>query len=121
MGAQPFTSDSWDIEAVLEVWVHDNTDPARVVLVGQLDAATAAHVHDLLVSLRSRGRRHIDVDLGGVHVVDDQGLDVLAGAARVAAGAGGRVRLVRPSAPVERALELTGAGPALVPVLGSPA
>jgi len=108
MGAEPFTNERvWDVDAVLELWVHDEVDPARLVLVGRLDAATAAHVTQVVASLLSHGTGRVDVDLEGIDVVDPQGLGVLSAAAREAARRGTSVHLVRPSAVVERCLRAT--------------
>jgi len=118
MGAEPFTNERvWDVDAVLELWVHEDTDPARVVLVGRLDAVTAAHVTGIVTSVLAAGRGRVDVDLEGIDVVDAQGLGALSAAARDAARRGGHVHLIRPSAVVERCmLHLDGVAAMAMPV-----
>jgi anti-anti-sigma factor len=120
MGAEPFTNDRvWDVDAVLELWVHHDADRARLVLVGRLDAATAAHVTRVMTSLVSNGSGRVDIDLEGIDVVDTQGLGVLSEAARDAARCGIRVHLVRPSAVVERCIR--GSDRATAPAMPVPA
>jgi anti-anti-sigma regulatory factor len=62
------SNDMWDLEPVLEVWIHQDARPATLRLAGRLDKATGAHVRDLLTRLSNEGHRDLMVDLTSVRV-----------------------------------------------------
>jgi hypothetical protein len=63
-------TDTWDLEPVLEVWVHAQARPVVVTLAGRLDKSTESGVRDLLKRLVDEGHRDVIVDLSGVQSVD---------------------------------------------------
>jgi hypothetical protein len=67
----------WDLEPVLEVWIHQDARPATVRLAGRLDKATGTHVRDLLRRLWKDGHRDLMVDLTRVRVREKVALTYL--------------------------------------------
>jgi anti-anti-sigma factor len=77
-------------------------------VVGEIDMATADEFADRLHTLIAAAHSPAFVDLSEVRFLDSSGINALAGAARIAAGAGVNLVLLAPSAPVRRALTLSG-------------
>ena len=77
----------------LEVQVRAEHDLDVVVLVGELDTATAPTLRSTIDRLLITGRTHIVVDLDGVTFLDAAALDVLITATAAAALAGGRLQV----------------------------
>jgi hypothetical protein len=67
----------WDLEPVLEVWVHDEDRPPLVTLTGRLDRSTETHVRDLLNQLLDDRVAEVVVDLTGVEIGDESDIAVL--------------------------------------------
>ncbi len=83
-------------------------DRARVVVQGEVDAATAGRIESALNDAIDRGTATIDVDLGGVGFIDSSGLRVLIVGRQRATEAGIGLRVVATTPAVERLFELTG-------------
>jgi anti-anti-sigma factor len=98
----------WELDAVLELWVDTKARPVSVALAGELDAATAGHVREVLATVSGDGHRDVVVDLRRVVFVDGEGIGVLVHAARRARAAGGHIRLVAPNGSITSALHQTG-------------
>ncbi|MFI1991081.1 STAS domain-containing protein [Actinoplanes sp. NPDC020271] len=81
----------------------------RVVMIGEIDLATAGMLHTkLLTVLLALRPRRLDIELAGVTFLDCSGLTVLVVACRVAARIGCRLRIEGPQGIVRRVLNLTG-------------
>ena len=68
----------WDLEPVLEVWIHPENRPPLVTLTGRLDGSTGVPVRDLLTQLFEDRRAEVVVDLTGVQIADQTGIALLA-------------------------------------------
>lgn len=79
----------------------------RLVLRGELDLATTAHLDDALRDLLAGGMTSIVIDLRAVVFADCAGLRPLRCAAVAAERAGGAVRVEHPTPLVARVLRLT--------------
>jgi anti-anti-sigma factor len=90
----------------LELELHG--EAATVIVKGELDVAGAPHFIDLCSSIHAHGGREIVVDLTDTTFLDSSGLRGLIGAQHRFDAGGGSVRLLNPSAPVMRLLEITG-------------
>ncbi|MFI7543472.1 STAS domain-containing protein [Actinoplanes sp. NPDC049599] len=81
----------------------------RIAVIGEIDLSTAEELFADLLGVILAGRpQHIEVDLAGVTFLDCRGLGVLVVARRVAARAGGRLRITGPQPLVRRVMEATG-------------
>jgi anti-sigma B factor antagonist len=80
----------------------------RLVLVGEVDCATAPLLRDELERAFATGPRTVVVDLGAVTFLDSAGLSSLAIAHRTAVGQGTRLRVLVGTRAVARALQVTG-------------
>jgi anti-anti-sigma factor len=80
----------------------------RVVVAGELDAATAPELADVLDPLVSQPAASVVVNLADVSFMDSSGLRALIRSANAAKEAGGSLVLARASASVTRLLEVTG-------------
>jgi anti-anti-sigma factor len=85
----------WDVEPVLEMWVHEDVQPPVVTLAGQLDAATGIQVRALLARLLEEGHPDVVVDLHLVDSVHEEVVGVLVGSNHIASPKAGQVVLVR--------------------------
>jgi anti-anti-sigma factor len=82
----------------------------RVVVVGEVDLATTAVLHDgLLGVLRDKSPALVDVDLAGVTFMDCTGVGALIAVHTTAARSGCRLRVSHPQPIVGRVLAVTGA------------
>ena len=90
---------------------------ARVVVVGEVDLATAAVLRGRLLSvLQDRNPAVVDVDLAGVTFLDCTGIGALVAGYNTARRSGCQLRVSHPQPIVGRVLELTG----LLSVLTAP-
>jgi anti-anti-sigma factor len=74
---------------------------------GRLDMARAAAFHEDMRNLMVEGSTRLVVDLGEVSFIDCSGLGAIIGGRKLAQGAGGDLRIARPSPQVKAVLELT--------------
>jgi anti-sigma B factor antagonist len=81
---------------------------ARLLLVGELDLATAPRLARLLGSLLDEGYRQVDLDLTRLTLLAAAGLTVFAEAAAGFLQSGGRLRLVAVPPRSHRILGITG-------------
>lgn len=88
----------------------EQTGPAswRVIVAGELDAATAPGLGDLLQPLVGQPNASVVVNLADVTFMDSSGLRALVRAANSARDGGGSLVLARASGAVTRLLEVTG-------------
>ena len=81
----------------------------RAALDGELDLDTADKTRDSLAELAGTlGCRALDVDVSQLTFIDSYALGALVSARNTALGAGVPLRLVDPSPPVRKAIEVTG-------------
>jgi anti-sigma B factor antagonist len=83
-------------------------DQSVVVVLGELDLATAPRLRSVLGAEVAAGRNDLVVDVVGVEFIDLSGVWALLDFAERAKDKGGRLRLQAPSRPVRRMLELLG-------------
>jgi anti-sigma B factor antagonist len=88
-----------------------------VVLSGEVDV-TGRALEKVLAAEAAKNPALLLIDLSAVSFIDSWALHVVLRAVRGRQAGGGAAGLVRPSGPVRRVLELTGAG-TLVPVFSS--
>jgi anti-sigma B factor antagonist len=74
---------------------------------GELDLATAPRLFDVLHDARKQ-QRSVELDLSALTFMDSTGLSGLLEASRAAKADGWNLRIVRPSQPVSRVIEMTG-------------
>ncbi len=88
----------------------------RVVvrLAGELDAATAPRLHDVLIDLIDGGTTAVlDVDLAELDFIDSTGLGTIVRARQRIRAHGGDLRLCHPRPSVAKVLEISGLAEAL--------
>ncbi len=96
---------------------HASPTVARVVVVGEVDLATAAVLRNRLLSvLQDRNPTVVDVDLAGVTFLDCTGLGALVAGYNTAVRSGCQLRVSHTQPFVGRVLEVTG----LLSVLTAP-
>jgi anti-sigma B factor antagonist len=89
----------------LQVDIHPGA-PAVAEVSGEIDIASASWLREtLLLAIRRHGPA-INVDLRGVTFLDCSGISALLATARRARLEGGRMRVVRASAPARRVIRL---------------
>jgi anti-anti-sigma factor len=82
---------------------------ARVVVIGQVDLATASQLRDrLFVVLQDQEPAEVDVDLAGVSFLDCAGIGALIAVRNMAVHAGQRVQVSHPTPIIRWMLERTG-------------
>jgi len=81
---------------------------ATIRVSGELDAYTAPNLDELCRSLYEDGVRAVVVDFRATSFLDSSGLRALLSSHRRFADEGGSLRVVDPSEPVLRLLEITG-------------
>jgi len=81
---------------------------AVLLLVGEIDMATADDLRDATAQLLSEPIERIVLDFAGVTFCDSQGLSVLISLHREVAAKGGRLVLANLGEFMERLLEITG-------------
>ncbi len=105
----------------LGVQVHHGEDRVTFVLTGELDLVTVGRLHEQLAAAQGDRPPLIVVDLRELEFMDSSGLAELVRATRDARADGRRLVLVTGSAPIDRVLAVSGAGPALVETTTDPA
>jgi anti-anti-sigma factor len=81
----------------------------RVAVVGEIDLANAAALHDRLrTALDEQTPAVVVLDLTGVTFLDCAGIGVLVAVHNAAVQTGGQLRVSHPRAAVERLLDMTG-------------
>jgi len=87
---------------------HSSTGPsATVQLSGRFDAFEVDEFRAAVEQLQAKGTNHIEVDLSDVGFIDSTGLAELVRGMKRCRTAGGDLKLVTPSDPVQVILELT--------------
>jgi anti-anti-sigma factor len=91
----------------------DTTRPApstvRIVVVGEIDLATAPTLHGrLLTVLHEQAPAVLVIDLAEVTFLDCAGIGMLVAARNTAIRAGGQVRISQPQPTVRRLLDMLG-------------
>jgi len=77
-----------------------------VTLAGECDLGTSPELARALESISGNGPRVVVVDLSALEFIDSSGINVLVGAARALAGAGGSLTLAGASGRVRRVFEI---------------
>lgn len=91
----------------LEVTLSQEQDATVVTLAGDVDCASAPHLHDVLDALAIAGVANVIVDAAEVGFIDSTGVGVLVTAQRhLAREHGGSLAVRSPSRAVYRVLEL---------------
>ena len=107
----PVTSDQTGVTGgLLDIEVHRSDDHALVVLVGELDTATAGKLYEKLAEIAADGVRHVALNLAKLAFIDSTGLSVLVSERKRVASMGGELTLISTRPPIRRLLELTGLG-----------
>jgi anti-anti-sigma factor len=91
-----------------EISVEPYALQTEVVLVGEIDVATVARASEAVKALMCAPPARLEIDASGVTFIDSSGVATLIKLHAVTTGAGGTVRLRRPSPPVVRILDLCG-------------
>jgi anti-anti-sigma factor len=78
------------------------------VLEGDIDAANAHQIHEIVSEMLGGDHQTLVVDLSGVTFMDSQGINALIWAEQRIKAAGARLLLRRPSQPVRSTLEVAG-------------
>jgi anti-anti-sigma factor len=94
----------------LTVRVEQDGDALVISAYGELDLSNTETLEQELRRAIASEAPELILDLGGVSFIDSSGLRVLLLMARQSLRNGGRLRVLRGSAPLERALEGTGLG-----------
>jgi anti-anti-sigma factor len=94
----------------LTVRVEQDGDALVISAYGELDLSNTETLEQELRRAIASDAPELILDLGGVSFIDSSGLRVLLLMARQSLRNGGRLRVLRGSAPLERALEGTGLG-----------
>ncbi len=81
---------------------------ALVTVRGDFDLQVAERVTNELIEVESRGPELLVIDLSDLSFLDSSGMGVIAAAQGRAAEAGRRLVVVKPSAPVKSAFQLSG-------------
>ncbi len=94
-------------------FVHSDGE-ALVLLSGELDVATAPALREQLAEFASQGLIHISVDLSALRFIDSVGLSVFVVAKKHLEHMGGSFLLLRPSARIQKLLQVTALAPLLL-------
>jgi anti-sigma B factor antagonist len=92
----------------LTITLESDPDGVRIVLVGEVDLATAPELDRVLDRLVSDGHGRLLIDLHGVAFMDSTGLAAIMRALQTADVNGHRLAVRRGSPQVQRLFELTG-------------
>jgi anti-anti-sigma factor len=106
-GSRPSLQDS-RLPAPIEVSVSWIEDTALMVVVGEVDASSAAHLRQIFEEIRSEVRGDVILDLGLVWFMDSTGLSFLVAAHRQLKVQGARLVVFSPTAQVRRIFQITG-------------
>jgi anti-sigma B factor antagonist len=87
--------------------VSDSNSTARVAFVGKLDIQGAEAISLPLATL-SGAKRNVVIDMSGVNFIASIGIRHLMSATKVLARRGGRLVLLKPTAPVLEVLQTSG-------------
>ena len=93
---------------------NDSGPTARVVFTGKLDIQGAEVIAIPLATL-SGSKKNVVIDMSGVNFIASIGIRHLMSATKVLARRGGRLVLLKPTAPVREILETSGIA-ALIPI-----
>jgi anti-sigma B factor antagonist len=88
-------------------------DPTVIVVIGELDLATASRAEDAVLGQLHAGRTDLVIDMAGVEFIDCVGTRALLRCGEQVRSAGGQLRLRSPSRCVRRLLDLLHLGEAL--------
>jgi anti-anti-sigma factor len=83
-------------------------EPFTIALFGDIDLVRKVELVELTTAFRHSGARDLDVDLRGVEFMDSTGIGALFRLRRLAEERAGTLRLVAPTRPVRRALDVAG-------------
>lgn len=81
---------------------------ATVAVSGELDMSTAPQLSQSLAEVLDQHPREVTVDLGGLSFIDSTGLALIVRTSNALRAHEGSLRLVRPTPPVRRVLEIVG-------------
>jgi anti-sigma B factor antagonist len=87
--------------------------------IGELDLATADHVHEQLCALRAAGFAHVTLDLGRLTFIDSTGIRLLIVWTAEASADGWRLEMLPGSSSIDRTLELNGVRDRFFPAASS--
>ncbi|HZA16489.1 MAG TPA: STAS domain-containing protein [Pseudonocardiaceae bacterium] len=93
---------------MMGVEVCSDTDRSRVVLIGELDLASAPHLQRVLDELHRDGFQEIVLDLARLDFLSATGLEVFVHTDDQLRATGGRLILSRPGPRARRILAITG-------------
>lgn len=82
--------------------------PFTIALFGEIDLARTAELEELIDAFEHSGSQDVDVDLTAVEFLDSTGLSAVSRLRAIAEDRGGAVRLLSPTAPVRRTLDVSG-------------
>jgi anti-anti-sigma factor len=91
-----------------EITVETYALQTEVVLIGEIDVATVGRASDAVNEVMCGPPARLEIDASGVTFIDSSGIATLIKLHAVTTGAGGTVRLRRPSPPVVRILQISG-------------
>lgn len=92
----------------LEITTSRHADQTAVLTVsGRLSAVNVAELRAAMAAVVDDGRRHVILELSGVHFIDSSGLGGVIAGLKMARQAGGDLRLVAPGQQVMMILKLT--------------
>jgi anti-anti-sigma factor len=91
-----------------EIKVETTAHGTEVVLTGEVDLAAVRRAADAVNGVMCVPPSRLDIDASGVSFIDSSGVATLVKLHAVTTGAGGTVRLRRPSATVVRLLDICG-------------
>lgn len=83
------------------------SDPSRLVVTGELDAYSASILRDALREAAAEQEGDVVLDASAVEFIDSAALGVFIGTSKALEPQGRRLRIVEPSKPVAKLLELT--------------
>ena len=92
----------------LDIDTHEQGGWWVVAVRGEVDVATAPRLRESVISVVSKGRRGVVVDLDAVDFIDSTGLGVLVGALKRVKTHGGELRVVCTNSRVLNVFEITG-------------
>jgi anti-sigma B factor antagonist len=107
LGSQPSLQDS-RLPAPIEVSVSWIKDTALMVVVGEVDASSAAHLRQIFEEISLEVRGDVILDLGLVWFMDSTGLSFLVAAHKQLKSQGARLVVFSPTPQVRRIFQITG-------------
>jgi anti-anti-sigma factor len=91
-----------------DISVETDVQGTEVVLTGEIDLAAVRQAADAVEGIMCAPPSRLDIDASSVTFIDSSGVATLIKLYAVTTGAGGTVRLHRPSPPVVRVLNICG-------------